>query len=64
MDALARLGKPATGHDFRLWGPIQGGASVVLDIYAFVLPLPIIARLNVAPRRRWQLIALFSTAFL
>ncbi|KAK7959421.1 uncharacterized protein PG986_004275 [Apiospora aurea] len=61
---LVRLSAPATGHDFRLWGPIQGAASVALDIFAFVLPLPIIARLNLTKRKKMQILLLFSTAFL
>ncbi|KAG6354850.1 hypothetical protein INS49_003931 [Diaporthe citri] len=63
-DVLVRLSRPSNGHDFRLWGPIQGAASVALDIFAFVLPLPIIAKLNLAPRKRKQLLFLFSTALL
>ncbi|KAK8079212.1 hypothetical protein PG994_003019 [Apiospora phragmitis] len=61
---LVRLSAPATGHDFRLWGPIQGAASVALDIFAFLLPLPIIARLNLTRRKKTQILLLFSTAFL
>ncbi|KAI1747595.1 hypothetical protein F4782DRAFT_418361 [Xylaria castorea] len=63
-DVLIRLSIPANGHDFRLWAPIQGAASVVLDIYAFVLPIPIIIKLNLATRKRIQLLFLFSTALI
>ncbi|KAI1130988.1 hypothetical protein F5Y10DRAFT_234394 [Nemania abortiva] len=42
----------------------QGAASILLDTYMFILPLPIIARLNLSPRRKWKIGAVFLVAFL
>ncbi|RAK94387.1 hypothetical protein BO79DRAFT_261503 [Aspergillus costaricaensis CBS 115574] len=46
------------------WGIVQGTCSVVLDIYIFLLPLPMLAQLQMAHRRRLQLLAVFSTAMM
>ncbi|KAI0196597.1 hypothetical protein EV127DRAFT_466139 [Xylaria flabelliformis] len=42
----------------------QGAASILLDTYMFILPLPIIARLNLTPRRRLKIGAVFLVALL
>ncbi|KAI1746683.1 hypothetical protein F4782DRAFT_523817 [Xylaria castorea] len=42
----------------------QGGASILLDTYMFILPLPIIARLNLSPKRKLKVGAVFLVAFL
>ena len=57
---------PADGRssDYRLLGPVQGAAGLALDILAFVIPLPIIARLNLSHRKKRLLFLLFSTASL
>lgn len=62
--AMVRAPSAGRWHDGRYWGPIQGGLSVVLDIFAFVLPLPIIATLNLTPRRKKELLFVFSVGFL
>ncbi|KAI1478785.1 hypothetical protein F4774DRAFT_144272 [Daldinia eschscholtzii] len=41
-----------------------GVASVIVDIYIFILPLPTIFSLNMSFSKRIQLIALFTTAFM
>ncbi|KAF2120952.1 hypothetical protein BDV96DRAFT_595344 [Lophiotrema nucula] len=41
-----------------------GVASVIVDIYIFVLPLPTLARLNMPLAKRIQVMTLFATAFL
>lgn len=46
------------------WGIVQGTCSVVLDIYIFLLPLPMLAQLQMAHWRRLQLLAVFSTAMM
>lgn len=61
---LERLSKANAWEDARLWGPIQGGLAMILDIFVFILPIPIIMRLNLTPRRKKQLLAVFSFAFL
>jgi hypothetical protein len=42
----------------------MGSASVLLDIYIFVLPLPSLINLNMARAKRLQLVGLFATASL
>ncbi|KAJ3579752.1 hypothetical protein NPX13_g817 [Xylaria arbuscula] len=42
----------------------QGAASILLDLYIFILPLPIIARLNLSARRKWKIGAIFLVGFL
>lgn len=62
--AMVRAADAPPWQDGRFWGPIQGGFSVVLDIFAFVVPLPIIAKLNLTPRRKKELLFVFSVGFL
>lgn len=45
-------------------GIAVGVASVIVDVYVFILPLPTIFSLNMARSKKIQLIALFTTAFL
>ena len=40
----------------------QAAASVLIDLYIFVLPLPILLRMNLSLSKRLQLAALFGTA--
>ncbi|KAI1324710.1 hypothetical protein F5Y16DRAFT_380143 [Xylariaceae sp. FL0255] len=42
----------------------QGAASILLDTYMFILPLPVIARLNLSTNRKWQIGAIFLVAAL
>ncbi|KAI0147061.1 hypothetical protein GGR57DRAFT_477777 [Xylariaceae sp. FL1272] len=42
----------------------QGAASIILDAYMFILPLPIIARLNLSAKRKLKIGAIFLVAFL
>jgi hypothetical protein len=44
-------------------GVAIGAASVFVDIYIFVLPLPAIFTLKLSFKKRMQLLALFATAF-
>ncbi|KAI0153288.1 hypothetical protein GGR57DRAFT_513119 [Xylariaceae sp. FL1272] len=44
-----------------IFGLVQSSVTIVLDVYIFVLPTPIIARLNMPMAKRVQLIALFTT---
>ncbi|KAI1173438.1 hypothetical protein F4777DRAFT_447531 [Nemania sp. FL0916] len=54
----------ANSRPFALGGTIQSAIGTVLDLYTFVLPLPILFRLQIEKVRRYQLIAIFSTALL
>lgn len=58
---LALSGKPNT---IGVWGIVQGPLSVLVDIYIFVLPFPILTRLNLSRRRRLELLFVFATASL
>ncbi|KAI0964997.1 hypothetical protein F4678DRAFT_476949 [Xylaria arbuscula] len=42
----------------------QGAASIILDAYIFILPLPIIARLNLSAKRKVKIGAIFFVGFL
>ncbi|KAK3317337.1 hypothetical protein B0T19DRAFT_405038 [Cercophora scortea] len=44
------------------WGIVQGSLSVAIDLYIFILPLPILARLRLHRRKKIRLLAVFGTA--
>ncbi|KAL6806622.1 hypothetical protein GGI42DRAFT_321698 [Trichoderma sp. SZMC 28013] len=46
------------------FGPVQGSLAVVLDIAIFILPLPVLWKLNMPLRRRIALCAVFFTALM
>ncbi len=46
------------------WWQAQSILSVVLDVYMFILPLPIIFRMQLPPRKLLQAVAVFSLALL
>ncbi|KAG8167965.1 hypothetical protein KVR01_003654 [Diaporthe batatas] len=46
------------------WSTGQAAVGSALDIYIFILPIPIISRLKLSTRKRMQLIAVFGTAIL
>lgn len=46
------------------WGLGQGSVNTILDIYIFVLPLPIIYRLNLSRTRKAQIFGVFIIAVL
>ncbi|KAI1821341.1 hypothetical protein F4861DRAFT_542038 [Xylaria intraflava] len=46
------------------YGPINGIGSILLDIYIFVLPLPVLCRLNASVKTRLKLLAVFVVALL
>lgn len=45
-------------------GTYQGPFAVLLDIYIFILPLPVLKNLNMPGNKRIKLFILFGTAFL
>lgn len=45
-------------------GPVQGVVGVVADIFILVLPLPVIYKLNLAPKRKVGLAAVFMVGVL
>lgn len=44
------------------WVVVQGVAALVLDLYIFFLPMPIVSKLQLQPRVRLQVFGMFSTA--
>ncbi|KAH8589195.1 hypothetical protein B0O99DRAFT_523672 [Bisporella sp. PMI_857] len=48
----------------KVWGPIQGTCSIILDVFIFVLPLSNIWGLNMSLKKQFQLTAVFATALL
>ncbi|KAI5868248.1 hypothetical protein GGS23DRAFT_544657 [Durotheca rogersii] len=46
------------------WWQAQSALSTVLDLYIFILPLPIIAKLALPPRRQIPVVAVFSLALM
>lgn len=46
------------------WGIVQSALGIILDLYMFVLPLPVIIRLHISKAKRIQLGLVFSTAFM
>ncbi|KAI0859745.1 hypothetical protein F4860DRAFT_525756 [Xylaria cubensis] len=45
-------------------GLVQGPVTILIDLYLFILPLPILWRLQMTSKRRLQIIAVFATGFL
>lgn len=46
------------------WGVAQGVSAVVLDVYIFILPLPVLWHLHMDRSKRMQLLGLFGTALM
>ncbi|KAH8754762.1 hypothetical protein F5883DRAFT_431082 [Diaporthe sp. PMI_573] len=58
---LALSGKPDKMY---YWGIVQGPLSVIIDIYIFVVPIPVLLTLNMSSGRRTGLMLVFATASL
>ncbi|KAL9128016.1 MAG: hypothetical protein Q9217_003210 [Psora testacea] len=59
---LATVGK--TCADNIMFGLVQGVLSVALDLYIFVLPIPIVLGLHMTMKRRLAILSIFGTAIL
>ena len=46
------------------WGIVQGGCAVFIDVLIFVLPIPVILRLQLATKRKIQVLGVFMTALM
>ncbi|KAF2963759.1 hypothetical protein GQX73_g9811 [Xylaria multiplex] len=46
------------------WSIAQGSASTLLDVYIFILPLPVLAGLHLSTKRKIQIIAIFCVGLL
>lgn len=58
---LMLSGKPDRAIYF---GLVQSTLGIILDLYIFILPLPILYRLRLSKRKRIHVTGVFSTAFL
>lgn len=47
-----------------VWGLVQGPLCVVLDLYIFILPIPLISKLRLPRRKRMQVFGIFSSALM
>lgn len=45
-----------------VWGVVQSALSTVLDLFIFILPIPVILGLNLSPKRKMQILAVFTIA--
>jgi hypothetical protein len=69
LDDIPRQGK--TWDDVALkfdhmvvWSPATSIMYMLLDLYMFLLPVPVVTRLNWPTRKRLKALAVFSTGFL
>lgn len=46
------------------WGPIQGTLTLVLDLYMFILPFPLLWNLTLSLNKKLQVTAVFFTGLL
>ena len=47
-----------------IWGVVQGVLAVVLDLYIFFLPIPVVLSLQMSKKRRFSILGIFGTAIL
>ncbi|KAI0155143.1 hypothetical protein GGR57DRAFT_464304 [Xylariaceae sp. FL1272] len=52
------------GYEALRWGVAQSVLASILDIYIFILPLTMIFRLQMSPKRKTQVAGVFSVAIL
>ncbi|KAI4232756.1 MAG: hypothetical protein LQ349_004798 [Xanthoria aureola] len=45
-----------------VWGPVQGFLAMILDVYIFILPFPVISQLKLPRGKRLGVYVLFGTA--
>lgn len=46
------------------WGIVQGACAIFIDVLIFVLPIPIVMKLQLPTRRKVQILGVFMTAFM
>ena len=47
-----------------IYGVVQGVLAVVIDLYIFFLPMPIVLSLQMSKKRRLSILGVFGTAIL
>lgn len=45
-----------------IWGTIQGPMNIFIDVYIFVLPIPVVMGLQLSVKRKFGLLVIFLTA--
>lgn len=59
------IAKSASGHFFsQYWGVASASAALVIDLFLFILPLPILWKLNLSSQRKLQISGVFSVGLL
>lgn len=51
------------GVDVRLFGFARGGVEIFLDLAILTLPLPMLAKLNMSPKKKIQVMSMFCVGF-
>lgn len=45
-----------------IWGVVQSALSIVLDLFIFILPIPVVLKLHLSRKKKIQVLAVFATA--
>ncbi|TVY80891.1 hypothetical protein LSUE1_G004336 [Lachnellula suecica] len=45
-----------------IWGVVQSTLGILLDLYIFILPIPVILKLHLSTKKKIQLLVVFTTA--
>lgn len=45
-----------------VWGVVQSALSIVLDLFIFILPIPLVLKLHLSRRKKFQILTVFATA--
>ena len=51
------------GVDVRLFGFVRGALEIFLDLAILTLPLPMLAALNMSPKKKLQIMSMFCVGF-
>lgn len=51
------------GVDVRLFGFVRGGIEIFLDLAILILPLPMLAKLNMSKKKKLQIMSMFCVGF-
>jgi hypothetical protein len=52
------------GVDVRLFGFVRGAIEIFLDLAILSLPLPMLAKLNMSRKKKFQIMSMFSVGFI
>ena len=45
-----------------VWGPVQGFCALILDVYIFIIPFPVVNQLHLEQKKKVGVLFLFGTA--